>query len=725
MNRTFDRTLVLALGFTFATAPAPADESPPPTAPLNCWVKQSPLAGGPPSPGMGYEASLAYDPVARRVIRWAGHNQGGGGEQNGETWALDPITMRWELKEPNTSPPGACCAQQNVFDPSGGRFLRFPAFSGNHGWQWFREIDLNDSTVWSYDLKRNTWANLRPLPAVRIGPLRCASWDDQHQVAVVFGGEGARDGTLVFDPYTNSWTRRAPRSEPEYRSGGNLAYDPAHGVHILFGAQFIDDPHTWAYNLVRDEWHDMKPASQPPTDRNDAVLAYDAASRSIVAVVRAVDQSEGSDPEQGHLETWTYDVGRNTWTRRKPAREPDGWQNRRRIMVAVPDRGLVLMENFINSTDKIPGVRREQQIWAYRTAEPSGTRVPAPPAAVGVTTDHHAATLAWNAPPSADVTGYIIERGEGPKPWEAELQPIGYVSRDRSGYEDRDLIRGTTYYYAVRAVGSDGKAGPPSPRVRTQPRIVDAAVASVLSPRRVELSWTAAEGRDIAGYHVERAVADVLSDDQVVRLKAQVAPLAEPSVGVFRAVGAFTRLTAEPTRDCTFTDTTIDLTSKPTADVPAHIVRRIRQDQTDPEGKPCRFAVYVYRIRAVNALGIEGGDSPLVPTIPQAPQWLFSREDGSSCDLKWKANPEANLKGYRVYRMESPRANGPGQRVTRLTPEPVSATQYRDDQAAHRTRRYWVVAVDALGQEGFPSAPTWYEREYRAAYAPFVGEWHQ
>ena len=24
------------------------------------------------------------------------------------------------------------------------------------------------------------------------------------------------------------------------------------------------------------------------------------------------------------------------------------------------------------------------------------------------------------------------------------------------------------------------------------------------------------------------------------------------------------------------------------------------------------------------------------------------------------------------------------------------------------TRRYWVVAVDALGQEGFPSAPTWH-----------------
>jgi hypothetical protein len=108
--------------------------------PANTWVKRSPLKTAPPSPAMGYEASLAYDPVAKRIIRWAGHNQGGGGEQNAETWTFDPVTATWELKEPNLSPPGVCCAQQNVFDVVGGRFLRFQGFSGNHGWQWFREI---------------------------------------------------------------------------------------------------------------------------------------------------------------------------------------------------------------------------------------------------------------------------------------------------------------------------------------------------------------------------------------------------------------------------------------------------------------------------------------------------------------------------------------------------------------------------------------------------------
>jgi len=36
-----------------------------------------------------------------------------------------------------------------------------------------------------------------------------------------------------------------------------------------------------------------------------------------------------------------------------------------------------------------------------------------------------------------------------------------------------------------------------------------------------------------------------------------------------------------------------------------------------------------------------------------------------------------------------------------------------------------VVAVDTLGQEGFPSAPVWFEREWKQYYKPFVGEWHQ
>ena len=152
---------------------------------------------------------------------------------------------------------------------------------------------------------------------------------------------------------------------------------------------------------------------------------------------------------------------------------------------------------------------------------------------------------------------------------------------------------------------------------------------------------------------------------------------------------------------------------------------RFSKDQVNAEGKSYRYGVYAYRIRAVNGKGGEGGASPYVLTIPAAPQWLYSKEAGMDCLLKWAKNSEQGIRGYRIYRMESPRINGPGQKVTRVTPEVVTELTFTDKGIGKESRRYWVVAVDALGQEGIPSAPTWHNRLYKSIYDPFVGEWHQ
>jgi hypothetical protein len=60
-----------------------------------------------------------------------------------------------------------------------------------------------------------------------------------------------------------------------------------------------------------------------------------------------------------------------------------------------------------------------------------------------------------------------------------------------------------------------------------------------------------------------------------------------------------------------------------------------------------------------------------------------------------------------------------------LTPDPISGTSFADDQAGKSSRRYYIVAVDAIGQEGLPSSPVWFQREWRDFYKPFVEEWHQ
>ncbi len=659
----------------------------------NTWVKRTPLADTPVSPRMGYEGDCAWVPGRRLVLRYGGHNQGGGGEQGSEIWTFDPATAKWALHEPNTSPPGICCGQQNVFDPAQGRYLRFPAFSASHGWQWHREVYLNNSAVWSYDLGTNTWRNLRPAPGPRLAPLRSAAWDSDHEVAVVFGGEGSREGTLVYDPYANAWTEMKPSAQPEFRSGGNMAYDPVRKVHLLFGAQFTSDPHTWAYDLRKNEWRDLRPAAMPFTGPNDAVMAFDAANGVAVAIVKVTEgKGEGAKSE---LQTWTFDPGKNEWKRMNPDREPDPSGNRARVMMFAPEEGLVYFENCASKP-------REQQIWTYR----AGPARPAEPSLRGlrVGVEAGAVTLAWEGEGEAEVF-----RGAGERPWEASVERLG--STGERSYRDAAPKAGSVNFYEVRR-------GATVLRGRAQPRIAEDVRASVLSKGEIEIAWSPVAGA--TGYRVERAVVETATDDQLKILKSRTDPLERPSVGAIAKIGAF-RTVGEVAAPG-WTDRSVDLEKPVAVEGEPSWQRALGRDALDPAGKPYPFAVYAYRVRAVNALGTASGPSAPAFTIPSSPEHVFSREEGTTCHVKWKPNAEKGIRGYRVYRMDG---RWDKDKVARLTPEPVEETSFSDPGAGKSSRRYTVIAVDALGQEGFPSSPVWHEREWKSFYKPFTGEWHQ
>jgi hypothetical protein len=682
----------------------------------NTWIKRSPLADTPVSPRLGYEGACAWDNAHQVFIRYGGHNQGGGGAQYSEIWTFDPLTTIWTLKEPDTSPPGVCCAQQNVYDPVHKRYVRFPAFSGSHGWQWFREIYLNNTTIWVYDLDTNLWQELRPVPAPKVTGLRCASWDSDAQVIVIFGGEGNREGTVVYDPHENIWTRMKPAKEPDFRSGGNMVYDSKHKLHIMFGAQFSDDPHTWGYDLRKNLWSDLKPNKLPPTNENDAVLAYDSLNGVVVALVKV---TEGKEEKAKHrIETWIYDTGKNTWTKMNPPKEPDSTGNRSRVLTFAPEFGLTILENRTRSKPGPP----EQQIWTYCYDKPKSApgQSVLPPTDIQVTTTDNSARFKWKPSANDGVTEYIVYRGTGEYPWKVNYEKIASVKADRTEYQDMRLQRETVYYYAIRAV-TDRKESDLSLRVHTQPRFVEQAVVSVLSDKKVDISWTPLKAGDIVGYHVERANVEVWTEDQLKRLKSRIQPLSEPSVGAIKRIGLFKRLNLKLLRSPSFIDN-VDLTKSSPIEGEALQERRMYDEHLDKNGKPYRFAVFAYRIRAVNALGVESGPSPYVLTIPSIPRWVFAKEDGAACKLKWAKNPEKNLKGYRIYRLDGRWDKDP---ISRLTEGPLRNLTFSDSTAGDRTRRYHVVAVDALGQEGRPSRPVWYRREWRRYYEPFVGEWHQ
>jgi hypothetical protein len=410
-----------------------------------------------------------------------------------------------------------------------------------------------------------------------------------------------------------------------------MVYDAAHKVHVLFGSQFTADPHTWMYDLRKNEWHDAKPSRTPPIDQNDAVMTYDPLHCIVLCIVKI---SEGKDEDARHrLETWEYDTGLNQWTKLNPQPEPEPSGNRARQLVFAPELNLAILENCTSRP-------REQQVWTYRYTDRSAD-VPSIPAVV---------------------------------------------------------------------------------KAHSPPRLVEEAVVSVRSSARIEIAWKAPNDKTTIGYHVERAPVEVLTEDQLKRLKQSTPALTEPSVGAIRRIGPFRRLTEQPVPRTQFIDTTVDLSQPHAIQGDAIYERQFNAEQLDSMGKAYRFAVFAYRIRSVNAAGTESGPSPAVFTIPASPQWLFSREEGMTCHLKWAANVESGLRGYRVYRMDGRWDKDP---VSRLTADPIAATAFADQQAGQATRRYYVVAVDAVGQEGFPSSPVWFSREWRQWYVPFVGDWHQ
>jgi hypothetical protein len=420
-----------------------------------------------------------------------------------------------------------------------------------------------------------------------------------------------------------------PALEPPARSGGNMAYDEHHRVHVLFGSQFSDDANTWTYDVRRNEWRAMSPPSQPPTDKNDAVLAYDQVHRVVLAIVKI---TSGADESAQHeLQTWAYDAGANRWQRMSPPVEPDATGNRARQLVFAPELNLAILENCASQP-------REQQIWTYRYAD-----APARP----------------------------------------ESQP----------------------------------------RARPQglPLIED-VVVSVLSPTRVEIAWTVPDAPALKGYHVERAVVEVWSDDQLRRLKQRTPPLAEPAVGAIRRIGPFERVTSQPILAAHYVDTQVDLSRPPAIEGEPVFENPLHPEHLDETGRVYRRAVFAYRVYCVDEAGNESGRSPAVLTIPSSPQNVFSRENGTTCELKWAANLEKGITGYRVYRLDGRFDNEP---VSRLTDDPVPDTTFQDDTAGNQARRYYVVAVDALGQEGFPSSPAWFQREWRDYYSPFIAKWHQ
>jgi hypothetical protein len=224
-------------------------------------------------------------------------------------------------------------------------------------------------------------------------------------------------------------------------------------------------------------------------------------------------------------------------------------------------------------------------------------------------------------------------------------------------------------------------------------------VVSVLAADKVEVVWNAHPAHDVVGYNIYRGLALMRTVKKGIPAawKDNDPEYPKPMPVEVRDLPGLEKLNDKPVTETTFTDTKVNLTKK------------------DQEPGAYKYHVYAYLIKAVNKLGSESGPSPYALTIPCEPTNVVNREKGTRAELKWDANPEQSIMGYGIYKLEGT------WKIVRLTDEPLKATTFTHQGGANATR-YWVVAVDVLGQEGQPSSPVWHQRSYKGF---FPDEWHQ
>lgn len=663
--------------------------------PINGWVRQSPREGAP-VPNFPYEGSGDYEPFQRKWIHHAGHD---GIPQGFHTFTFDLDTARWEQLFPPTSPPGVCCVDgTNAFDVANRRFVRFPGGSLGHGYQWSRGVHLKESPVWLFDLPSNSWRNMRPPPyklPEKYSPLTVGGLDSgatfvpTHEVTLTFGGQssgGGKNTLFAYDAYANALHHLKADNPPPARDGMGLAYDTRHDQLVMFGSQYSTDERTWLYDFRTNRWEglmlDPHPPGQKVTKDYSTIprLAYDSVNGVVLCLAWL--------GETGH-ETWAFDVGQRQWSKLNPTVEPDPSKSRSRNLGFDAARNLFVLESSGAKSNK-------PEIWTYRSRPAALDSRPAPPTDVEVVTQEGGkAILTWKPTASPGVREYEVHRAQADEPWRTEFVRIGVTNATR--FEDQALETSRVYSYVVKSVGENGLS-PPSFRARTQPRVLIQPVVSVLAKDTVEIAWPKHPAADVVGYNLYRGVAHV----RTVRKGSPKAwsdndpEYSEPQVVQVRDITSLHKLNAQPLVATTFTDR-VDLTAK------------------GPEAEDYRYAVHAYIVRAINRLGTESGPSPYALTIPSEPLNVFCREHDDVAELKWNPAAEKAVTGYHIYKLEGTWS------LRRITEQPVTETTFQFPVGRNETR-FWIVTVDALGQEGQPSSPVWFNHSFRGFYQ---GEWHQ
>jgi len=168
------------------------------------------------------------------------------------------------------------------------------------------------NSTWTFDMQKNAWSNATAGIAPPARLYHSAAFDSKGERMVVFGGSDSKsifNDTWLFDPASSSWKNASPAKSPTSRERAAMAYDAESDRVVLFGGWTGKgySNETWTYDLGNNTWKNMTFLTNPK-GRVSHALAYDSQADRVVMFGGKTSALGFSD------ETWGYDLNINKWT---------------------------------------------------------------------------------------------------------------------------------------------------------------------------------------------------------------------------------------------------------------------------------------------------------------------------------------------------------------------------------------------------------------------------
>ena len=394
----------------------------------------------------------------------------------------------------------------------------------------------------------------------------------------------------------------------------------------------------------------------------------------------------------------------------------------------------------------------------YIEAEAADVTAPAAPTGVTATAGDGRNALAWSANGESDLAGYHVYSSLGATVALTDANRLTTTPQTQTTYAHTGLANGTKVSYVITAVDKAGNESDPSTLVDATPidTTAPAAPADFAATGGVEsvnLHWTANAEPDVAEYRVYRSTSspveisaatlvrsttgtDLMDDNRAndvplfyvvvavdeagnispASAERTATPTAAPDVAAPAAPTALTAVAGDGTVTLNWAANTEDdlagyqvyrsatsgatgtlLTTSPQA-------ARTFIDDTAANGTK-----YFYVVKAVDLVGNvsessnEASATPADTTAPAVPTGVTATAGVQSVTVRWSANTETDLRGYRIYRTETLPVVADEAHLVGLVLKSGGRSFLDSDKDAGTTYYYAVTAEDGLRNQSAQS----------------------